>query len=149
MKKTGTLVRRYDTRGFGTSSSSAAIALPLMLAYAAALVWAVSTKQAPWWVLPACAAVNLIAFYTYWVDKHAAAQRQWRIAENTLHAWSLAGGWGGAWCAQQILRHKNRKSSFMAMYWGTVMLHCVALAACLSPAMRAKVFTVVQGLRLV
>jgi uncharacterized membrane protein YsdA (DUF1294 family) len=37
---------------------------------------------------------------------------KWRIKEDTLHVWSLAGGWPGAWFAQQVLRHKSRKESF-------------------------------------
>jgi uncharacterized membrane protein YsdA (DUF1294 family) len=58
----------------------------------------------------------------------AAQQGRWRIREDTLHFWSLAGGWAGAWFAQQVLRHKSRKASFLASYWGTVVLHCAALA---------------------
>lgn len=68
--------------------------------------------------------LNLAAFFAYWQDKYAAQQRRWRIREETLHLWSLAGGWGGAWFAQQILRHKSVKASFRATYWSTVAIHC-------------------------
>lgn len=68
--------------------------------------------------------LNLAAFFAYWQDKYAAQQRRWRIKEETLHLWSLAGGWGGAWFAQQILRHKSVKASFRVSYWATVAIHC-------------------------
>jgi uncharacterized membrane protein YsdA (DUF1294 family) len=98
--------------------------MPLMVTYGAALTWLVSQKQLPWWVLLASLSLNLVAFFAYWQDKHAAQQRRWRIKEDTLHFWSLAGGWGGAWFAQQVLRHKSAKASFRATYWTTVALHC-------------------------
>jgi uncharacterized membrane protein YsdA (DUF1294 family)/cold shock CspA family protein len=112
------------------STSGAWLALPLMLAYAAALAWAVWAQRLPWWVLAASPALNLLAFFAYWQDKFAAQRRQWRIKEDTLHIWSLAGGWAGAWFAQQVLRHKSSKPSFLVTYWLTTVLHCAALAAC-------------------
>lgn len=85
-------------------------------------------RQFPWWVLPAFFAVNLLTFFAYWMDKWAAGQGSWRVSEGTLHLWSLAGGWPGAWFAQQILRHKSSKKSFREVYWATVLLNCAALA---------------------
>lgn len=101
-------------------------ALPLMAAYALALSWLVWQRQLPWWVLPASLMLNLATFFAYWQDKHAAQQGRWRIREDTLHLWSLAGGWGGAWFAHQVLRHKSAKASFRATYWVTVVIHCAA-----------------------
>lgn len=110
--------------------SGAWFALPLMLAYASLLVWAVFwTRQLPWWLLAASVAMNLVAFMSYWHDKYAAGTGQWRTNEATLHFWSLAGGWAGAWFAQQALRHKSRKAEFRSAYWATVVLHCGAVAA--------------------
>lgn len=100
-------------------------ALPLMAVYGLALTWIVWQRQAPWWILPASFMLNLATFFAYWQDKYAAQQRRWRIKEETLHLWSLAGGWGGAWFAQQILRHKSVKASFRAAYRATVAIHCV------------------------
>ena len=107
--------------------SNAWIALPLMLAYAATLLWAAWTKQIPWWVIAASGALNVTAFVVYWKDKYAAEKRRWRVKESTLHLWSLLGGWGGAWFAQQVLRHKSRKASFLQVYWFTVVAHCAAV----------------------
>jgi uncharacterized membrane protein YsdA (DUF1294 family) len=104
------------------------LALPLMLAYGLALAWLVWNRQVPWWVLPASFLLNLATFFAYWQDKYAAQKRRWRIKEDTLHLWSLAGGWGGAWFAQQVLRHKSVKASFRSMYWSTVVIHCAATA---------------------
>lgn len=99
-------------------------ALPLMAAYGLAMAWLVWQRQLPWWVLPASFMLNLATFFAYWQDKYAAQQRRWRVKEDTLHLWSIAGGWGGAWLAQQVLRHKSAKASFRTTYRATVVLHC-------------------------
>lgn len=98
-----------------------------MLVYGAALLWAASTKLLPWWVLGASLLLNLAVFFVYWKDKYAAGTGQWRVKENTLHLGSLLGGWGGAWFAQQVLRHKSSKTSFLRVYWVTVAAHCAAV----------------------
>lgn len=117
--------RRRGGRAIGPKPASGAWwALPLMVAYGAALTWLVWQGQLPWWVLPASLLLNLGTFFAYWQDKYAAQQGRWRIAEATLHLWSLAGGWSGAWFAQQVLRHKSVKSSFRATYLATVAMHC-------------------------
>jgi uncharacterized membrane protein YsdA (DUF1294 family) len=72
--------------------------------------------------------LNLATFFVYWLDKYAAQQNRWRTAENTLHLFSLLGGWPGAWFAQQLLRHKSSKASFRATYWASVAVHFIALA---------------------
>jgi uncharacterized membrane protein YsdA (DUF1294 family) len=102
------------------------VAPALMLAYAALILWAVWTRRLPWWLLAALPVLNVTTFFAYWQDKYAAEQGRWRVREDTLHLFSLAGGWPGAWLAQQILRHKSRKAEFRATYWLTVTLHCAA-----------------------
>lgn len=67
--------------------------------------------------------INLITFFAYWLDKHAAQKGQWRTKEDTLHLWSLVGGWPAARFAQEVLRHKTVKASFQSTYWATVWLH--------------------------
>ncbi len=111
-------------------ASGALIALPLMLAYGSTLVWAVFwVQRLPWWVLSVSAALNLLTFFAYWQDKYAAGTGRWRTPESSLHLWSLAGGWGGAWFAQQVLRHKSAKAEFRSVYWFTTLLHCAAVGA--------------------
>lgn len=74
------------------------------------------------------AALSLIAFVAYAIDKSAAQRGAWRISEGTLLFLGLAGGWPGALIAQETLRHKSRKTSFRAVFWVTVLMNCAALA---------------------
>ncbi|NPC59095.1 DUF1294 domain-containing protein [Caenimonas soli] len=120
------------------SGSGALGALPLMLIYAVVILWAVWTRTLPWWVLVALPALNMMTFYAYWQDKYAAETGRWRIKEDTLHLFSLAGGWPGAWFAQQILRHKSRKAEFRAAYWATVTLNFGAIGGWLWWATRVS-----------
>lgn len=88
-----------------------------LLAYAA-LFW----NLRPF--VPALYAVmSLLTFFAYAFDKSAAIAKRWRTPENTLHLMALAGGWPGALLAQQWLRHKSSKASFIAMFWVTVLLN--------------------------
>ncbi|MDO9114049.1 MAG: cold shock and DUF1294 domain-containing protein [Polaromonas sp.] len=101
----------------------------LLPSWGALLAWGVWTGRLPLLVLPAALLLNLVTFFVYWLDKYAAQQGRWRTAENTLHLFSLLGGWPGAWFAQQLLRHKSSKASFRASYWASVAVHFIALAA--------------------
>lgn len=88
----------------------------------AALYWYVSSH---WSVKPvvalAYALASTIAFMAYALDKSAAIQSRWRVSESTLHFLGLACGWPGALIAQQLLRHKTSKRSFLATFWVTVL----------------------------
>lgn len=75
------------------------------------------------WPLAGYGLISLISFFQYWGDKSRAAQGGWRTPENTLHAVELLGGWPGALLAQQVFRHKTRKVSYQAVFWGIVALH--------------------------
>ncbi len=120
--------RRPPQRAQATASGSGAVfALPLMAAHAAAVGWGVWMHRLPWWMLLVLPPLNLLTFFVYWLDKYAAQQGEWRINEGSLHLLGLAGGWPGAWFAQQVLRHKSVKKAFRDTYWNTVVLHCAAL----------------------
>lgn len=101
----------------------------LVVGYAGLLAYGVWAGRIPPIVLGVLALLNLLTFFVYGFDKNAAATGRWRTAESTLHLLSLIGGWPGAWCAQRLLRHKVRKTSFMAGYWVTVLAHIGAVAA--------------------
>jgi uncharacterized membrane protein YsdA (DUF1294 family)/cold shock CspA family protein len=117
--------------------------LIVITAYAGLLLWAVWRSLLPWWMLPASFVLNLVAFWTYWVDKRAAQTGQWRTAESTLQLLALAGGWPGAWLAQQVLRHKSSKLPFRAVYWLMVLSHGLLLGAWLFwPPLRQVPFPV-------
>ena len=69
--------------------------------------------------------MSIITFRIYAEDKSRAKKGQWRISEATLHMCELAGGWLGAFIAQQKLRHKSKKASYQVVFWIIVALHMV------------------------
>lgn len=80
-------------------------------------------------VLLAYLGLSLAAFLAYAFDKSAAVSGRWRTAEQTLHLFSVVGGWPGALLAQQLLRHKTSKQSFVGIFWITVGLNITAFVA--------------------
>lgn len=73
--------------------------------------------------------LSLVTFLAYALDKSAAINGRWRTPEKTLHLLGLAGGWPGALLAQQLLRHKCSKTSFVAVFWITVVANVTAFFA--------------------
>ncbi len=112
-----------------TTGSGFGSLLIVVMAYGGVLLWAVLRSLLPWWVLPVSFVLSLLTFWMYWVDKRAAQTGQWRTPESTLQLVALAGGWPGAWLAQQVLRHKSSKLSFRLVYWLMVLAHGVLLGA--------------------
>jgi uncharacterized membrane protein YsdA (DUF1294 family)/cold shock CspA family protein len=103
-----------------------AFALPgLFLLLVAAAVF---MGQLPLVILGLYLVASAVSFLLYANDKSAAEEGRWRTSENTLHMFSLIGGWPGAFVAQKLLRHKSRKESFQILFWTTVVLNCVGLA---------------------
>jgi len=96
------------------------------------ILGASSTGRLPSLISAWYVAASLWAFVAYALDKSAAQNGRWRTSENTLHAFSLLGGWPGALAAQTVLRHKTRKTEFLVVFWGTVALNCAALGWMLS-----------------
>jgi uncharacterized membrane protein YsdA (DUF1294 family)/cold shock CspA family protein len=101
----------------------------LVLAAAALLgvAVAVGMGKLPVWVMLVYVTASLLAFLVYAIDKSAARHGRWRVSEQTLHLFALAGGWPGALIAQRWLRHKSKKASFQSTFWVTVVLNGVAL----------------------
>ncbi len=67
--------------------------------------------------------ISAATFLVYAWDKHRARLGGRRVAESTLHLLSLLGGWPGAYLAQHRLRHKTAKTSFLILFWFTVLIH--------------------------
>ncbi|MEO8278381.1 MAG: cold shock and DUF1294 domain-containing protein [Ideonella sp.] len=110
------------------------LAIPVFAALVAWIAWRWGTGRI---VLFIYAGLSVVAFIAYAVDKSAAVAGRRRIPEQTLHMLGLAGGWPGALIAQQLLRHKTRKSDFIFAFWITVLLNAglfVAWHAGLLPA---------------
>ena len=72
--------------------------------------------------------MGALACTLYAGDKRRARAGRWRIPETTLQLAGLACGWPGGVLAQQLLRHKNRKNSFQALFWIFAVLNTVVLA---------------------
>jgi len=75
------------------------------------------------------AIASAACFIAYALDKSAARQGRRRTPERTLLLLGLAGGWPGGLAAQQLLRHKSSKTSFLIKFWLTVALNLAALIA--------------------
>jgi uncharacterized membrane protein YsdA (DUF1294 family)/cold shock CspA family protein len=119
------------------AKGGAAFALPvLFLTFVAAAVF---VEQLPLVILGLYLFASAISFFLYAHDKSAAEKGRWRTNENTLHIFSLIGGWPGAFVAQKLLRHKSRKQSFQICFWTTVVLNCIGLAWLFSPSGAAAV----------
>jgi uncharacterized membrane protein YsdA (DUF1294 family) len=88
-----------------------------ILAFAALAVW----LQVPVAIAAVYAAASLLTFALYALDKRAAIRRDRRTPERTLLAAGLACGWPGAALAQQWLRHKSSKASFLVWFWLSVI----------------------------
>jgi uncharacterized membrane protein YsdA (DUF1294 family) len=73
------------------------------------------------------AIASAACFIAYALDKSAARQGRRRTPERTLLLLGLAGGWPGGLAAQQLLRHKSSKTSFLIKFWLTVALNLAAL----------------------
>ncbi|MEM7279502.1 MAG: DUF1294 domain-containing protein, partial [Pseudomonadota bacterium] len=71
--------------------------------------------------------IGAASFAVYTIDKSAARRGGWRISERALHLLDLAGGWPGGLLAQQIFRHKTKKTTFRIAFWITVLVNSLAL----------------------
>jgi len=134
MRHPGRITVRKDGRGGGKASGRWPWALVALLF--SLLTWATLgpafgfmavANRLPTPVIALYAGASLIAFVVYALDKAAARAGRWRTQESTLHLLALIGGWPGALLAQRQFRHKTAKTSFLVVFWATVLLNCGAL----------------------
>lgn len=111
---------KYSTRS--AAQTYAVLLAFVLLLVGIALLWGMSGS-----VPVAYACWSLLALLLYWKDKTAAARGAWRTPEAHLHVVALLGGWPGALLAQQWLRHKSSKASFLTTFWLTVGLNVLGL----------------------
>ena len=63
------------------------------------------------------AAINVVGFAMYGLDKFLAKRSWLRVPESLLHILALAGATPAAITAQQLFWHKTTKRSFQVMFW--------------------------------
>jgi len=102
-------------------------------AFISVLFWLVLLNKIPLIVPVFYVVISVLTCCLYAKDKSAAQTSEWRTPENTLHLFSLFGGWPGALIAQSHLRHKSKKLSFRVGYWFTVIINCGLLGWLLTP----------------
>ena len=112
---------RFNQQEDGKNLLSKLAAYPFMLFVLGLSI----VGEIPTWVLGYYIVLNLWTFYAYWSDKRAAQQDKRRTPEDTLHLYSLLGGWMGALFAQLNLRHKSQKKAFRQTFWLTVIAHVI------------------------
>jgi len=66
--------------------------------------------------------INLFTFFAYGRDKYCAKNNLWRIPEIQLHTMEILGGTIGAIVAQKFFHHKNKKKSYMATFFATIII---------------------------
>lgn len=79
------------------------------------------------WAIAWYLILSLLCFVLYALDKSAAIGGRRRISEKSLILCGLFGGWPGALLAQQVLRHKTKKRSFLFLFWISVILNLFVL----------------------
>lgn len=86
------------------------------------------------------AAVNLVGFVFFAIDKSKARRGAWRIPESTLFLFAIFGGSIGCIFGMQLFRHKTQKPAF---YIGLpvilIIQILVALFLWLSPSLSFRV----------
>ena len=87
----------------------------------------VLSTEGPLVLLPYYVVVSIVTFLAYYIDKAAAQRGRRRTAEQTLHLFSLIGGWPGGLIARHRFRHKTRKQPFRTVFWATVVVNIVGL----------------------
>lgn len=71
--------------------------------------------------------INAFTAFLYWFDKRAARNRGWRVSEAVLLMVGFAGGTIAAFVAQQVFRHKTKKTRFQLAFWAVTMLQLYLL----------------------
>lgn len=131
-------VRRGSVEVSASWTPMRILAIPMFAAVYVAVVirWGVSLP-----ILFTYLGMSVVTMFAYAFDKSAAVSGRWRTAETTLHLLSLSGGWPGALLAQQLLRHKTNKPSFIFVFWAMIVLNIgvfVAFHAGLLPIPRVS-----------
>ena len=73
------------------------------------------------------AAVNVVTFFMYGIDKLKAKRSKWRISEATLLWMAVIGGSIGAWLGIKIWHHKTMHKKFKYGVPAIIILQIAAI----------------------
>lgn len=86
----------------------------VILAVAAEAGW-MSKELFAWFLI-----INALTGLSYWNDKMQSRMGSGRrIPESTLHLFGVLGGWPAALLMISLIRHKSRKTGYVANVWLT------------------------------
>ena len=121
------LLAQENSRKSESSASFNFIFLAFIVLFTAFVLERSLNGFLPLWYIFIYLGANLVVFLYYYQDKTSAIKNDWRTKESKLHWLSLLGGWGGAYIAQKLFRHKHKKASFIYTYKLTVIFNCLAI----------------------
>ena len=75
------------------------------------------------------AAMSVITFFAYGIDKLKAKKGAWRISEKALLGLGFIGGAVGGLIGMKVFRHKTRHRYFWAINFMSLGIHIAVLAA--------------------
>lgn len=73
------------------------------------------------------AAVNIVTFAAFGIDKWKAGHDKWRIPEATLLLLAFCGGALGAYIGMKVFRHKTKHKKFTILVPIFIILHLALL----------------------
>ena len=78
-------------------------------------------------VLYYLAAINVVTFIVYGIDKLKAKKGKWRIPEASLLLLAIIGGSIGAWCGVKVWHHKTMHKKFK---YGIPLIVAIQIGLC-------------------
>jgi uncharacterized membrane protein YsdA (DUF1294 family) len=77
------------------------------------------------------AAINVVAFFMYGIDKWKAKKSKWRISEATLLLMAVLGGSIGAWLGMKVWHHKTLHKKFRYGVPAIIIVQIAIIVSCL------------------
>ena len=77
------------------------------------------------------AAINVVAFFMYGIDKWKAKKSKWRISEATLLLMAVLGGSIGAWLGMKVWHHKTLHKKFRYGVPTIIIVQIAIIVSCL------------------
>lgn len=90
------------------------------------------------------AALNVVTFFVYGIDKWKARHKRWRIPEAALLLLALLGSSVGAWLGMYVWRHKTQHKKFKYGVPLILLVQVAIMSACKSGIDFANIQTELQ-----